>query len=284
MIRWDWYQSTVLVQDPQDSGLVEHLLRAWPLSDWAPAKNLNGYLYGGQIRRGDRTLCHVCWGGQNGVNCKTTSDESPVLADALRTFGKPHMPTRVDACEDWQEEGFFDSVSAALIEFAKDRRLAIDQRGDWERGQARTLYIGSKSSPVYLCLYEKGYEQGGDAPKDWVRLEVRVAPKREHRLAVARWEPLDAFGASWVPDAIQFFGWDDLVKRAVGTVWRQSDTERARSALVKQYGAIMSQWAQDVGSWDALGPAIQAAMSEAEKNSRIGKKPLATGAATLVTS
>jgi hypothetical protein len=87
-----------------------------------------------------------------------------------------------------------------------------------------------------------------------------------------------------VPDAIQFLGWDDLVKRAVGTVWKQSDTDRARSALVKQYGAIMSQWAQDVGSWEALGPAIQAAMSEAEKNSHTGKKALATGAATLVTS
>ena len=176
MARWDWYQSTVLVQDPQDSGLVDVLLKAWPLSDWAPARNLNGYLYGGQIKRGDRMLCHLCWGGQSGVNCKTTSDESPVLAQALREFGKQHLPTRLDACEDWQEEGFFDSVSAALIQFATDNRLSINQQGDWVRGESRTLYVGSKDSPVRLVLYEKGYEQGGDAPRDWVRLEVRIRP------------------------------------------------------------------------------------------------------------
>jgi len=284
MVRWDWYQSTVLVQDPQDSGLVDVLLKAWPLSDWAPARNLNGYLYGGQIKRGDRMLCHLCWGGQTGVNCKTTSDESPVLAQALSDFGKHHLPTRVDACEDWQEEGFFDSVSSALIKFATDNRLSINQQGDWTRGEARTLYLGSKDSPVRLVLYEKGYEQGGDAPKDWVRLEVRIRPKREHRASVALWKPFDAFGASWVSDAIQFLGWDDLIKRSVGTVWKQSDIERARSALVKQYGAILTQWAADAGSWDALGPSIQEAIATAEKNSHVGKKPLASRAATLLTS
>jgi len=256
MARWDWYQSTVLVQDPQSSGLVSALLEAWPLSDWAPAKNLNGYLYGGQIRRGDRTLCHVCWGGQAGVNCKTTSDESPVLAAALRGFGKQHMPTRVDACVDWEEEGFFDSVSAALIQFAQDNRLAINQQGDWVRGEARTLYLGSKDSPVRLVLYEKGYEQGGDAPKDWVRMEVRVRPKREHRAAVATWEPGHAFEAAWVPAAVRVLGWDSLVKRSVGTVWKRSDADRARAALVRQYGAIIASWASEVGSWEALGPAL----------------------------
>lgn len=262
MARWDWYQSTVLVADPQESGLVDALLEAWPLSDWAPARNLNGYLYGGQIRRGDRTLCHVCWGGQTGVNCKSTSDESPTLAAALRAFGKQHMPTRVDTCEDWQEDDLFDSLSAALIQYAQDNRLAINQQGDWVRGEARTLYLGSKDSPVRLVLYEKGYEQGNGAPLNWVRLEVRVRPKREHRVSVASWEPGHAFCAAWVPDALKCIGWDHLEKRSVGTVWKRSDVERARHALLKQYGAIMAQWATELGSWDELGPAINTAINE----------------------
>lgn len=262
MARWDWYQSTVLVADPQESGLVDALLQAWPLSDWAPARNLNGYLYGGQIRRGDRTLCHVCWGGQTGVNCKSTSDESPTLAAALRSFGKQHMPTRVDTCEDWQEDDLFNSLSAALIEYAKENRLAINQQGDWVRGEARTLYLGSKDSPVRLVLYEKGYEQGGGSPLNWVRLEVRVRPKREHRAAVSTWEPGHAFCAAWVPDALQCIGWDHLEKRSVGTVWKRSDVERARYALLKQYGAIMAHWASEVGSWEELGPVISTAITE----------------------
>lgn len=128
--------------------------------------------------------------------------------------------------------------------------------GDWIRGEGRTLYIGSKTSPVQLMIYEKGFEQGGLAPRDWVRLEVKVRPKREHRSAVSRWEPEDAFGASWVPDALKCLGWDHLRKKSVGTVWKQSDAERARRALLKQYGATLAIWAQEVGSWQNLGAAI----------------------------
>lgn len=257
--RFDWYQSTVIVQCPQDSGLVAALLRAWPLSDWAPARNLNGYTHGGAIVRGDRVLCHVCWGGQTGVNCKTTSDESPTLAAALSDFGKAHLPTRIDSCVDWVEEGLFDSMSAFLIDYATTNRLSINQQGDWVRGEGRTLYVGSKDSPVRLVLYEKGYEQGGDAPRDWVRLEVRVRPKREHRAIVARWDASQLFAAGWVHDALEAMGWDDLNARsAVGTVWRKDDEARARAALVRQYGAILARWADEVGDWDSLGGAIRA--------------------------
>lgn len=267
MSRWDWYQSTVLVQDPQDSGLVDVLLRHWPLSDWAPARNLNGYLYGGQIIRGDRTLCHVCWGGNTGVNCKSTSDESPTLAAALLDFGKPHLPTRLDSCVDWQDPDLFDSLTASLIKFAQENRLAISQQGDWVRGEARTLYIGSKDSPVRLVVYEKGYEQGLDAPKDWVRMEARIRPKREHRQAVSLWEPDNAFQASWIRDALECLGWSDLAKLAVGTVWKRSDAERARYSLIKQYGATLASWADELGSWDALSNELAALLGNTAKSS-----------------
>lgn len=264
--RFDWYQSSVLVQCPQSSGLVDVLLRAWPLSDWAPARNLNGYTNGGAIVRGDRVLCHLCWGGQSGVNCKTTSDESPTLANALREFGKSHLPTRIDSCVDWVEVGLFDSLSAALIEYAKANRLSINQQGDWVRNEGRTLYVGSKDSTVRLVLYEKGYEQGGDAPREWVRLEVRIRPKRDHRALVASWNASTVFCAGWVPDALQVLGWGDLDKRtAIGTVWRKSDEERARAALVNQYGAILATWADSVGGWDSLGPVLSSAIEDAKR-------------------
>jgi hypothetical protein len=262
--KFDWYQSTVAVSCPEDSGLVEHLLKAWPFSDWGPAKNLNGYTHGGSITIGGRLLCHLCWGGQLGVNCKTSSDESHVLADALKTFGKTHHPTRVDSCIDWVEEGLFESLAGHLTKFAQDNRLAINQQGDWVRGEARTLYIGSKDSPVRLVIYEKGYEQGGDAPRDWVRMEARIRPKRQHRGMVATWDASTVFTAQWIPEALEVLGWGDLDKRSsVGTVWRKSDEERARAALVKQYGAVLARWADETGSWLDLGPAINAAIDKA---------------------
>ncbi len=261
--RFDWYQTTVLVADPQESGLVACLLKAWPLSDWGPARNLNGYTRGGAIVRGGRVLCHLCWGGQTGVNCKTTSDESPVLAQALKEFGKIHQPTRIDSCVDWREEGLFDSLAAALLEYAQDDRLAINQQGDWVRGEGRTLYIGSKDSPVRLVLYEKGYEQGGDAPRDWVRLEARIRPKQGHRAMVSSWDASMVFCAGWIPNALKVIGWDDLHARAsIGTVWRRSDDERARAALLRQYGAIIESWATEQGGWDGFGAVLRKALEE----------------------
>jgi hypothetical protein len=291
--KFDWYQSTVLVQCPQDSGLVDLLLKAWPMSDWTPGKNLNGYTHGGYILRGERVLCHLCWGGQTGVNCKTTSDESPVLAQALRDFGRSHLPTRVDSCMDWYEEGLFDSLSAELIRYATDNRLGIDQQGDWVRGVGRTLYVGSKHSPVRICFYEKTAEQGTGAPSHWVRLEVRIRPNKQSRVSVASWDAETVFCAGWVPEALKALGWDDLEKRSIGTVWKVSDAHRARAALCRQYAAVMAGWADEVGGWDQLGGALERFVHELKAPGQtVGKADLvqvegpqaSTGSALVTTA
>jgi hypothetical protein len=265
--KFDWYSSTVQASDPQESGLVAALQQAWDLTDWVPAKNRNGYTYGGAIVRGSKTLAHLCWGGNSGISVTTTSSDSPVLVQALRKFsedkGIGHLPTRVDACCDWVESGLFDSLAAHLMQYAIENRLAINQQGDWERGEARTLYIGSKDSPVRLVLYEKGYEQGGDAPRDWVRLEVRVKPKKAHKAAVSAWDAATCFCAGWVPDALKVLDWEGLQKKAVGTVWRQEDAERSRAALLRQYGRVMTLWAEEEGGWSQLGETIGKALQPA---------------------
>lgn len=266
--EFDWYQSTVQVHCPRESGLVDALLEAWPHSDWVIAKNLNGYTHGGAIKRGDRVLCHLCWGGQPGVNCKTTSDESPVLAMALRRFGVAHLPTRIDSRVDWDEEGLYDSMSSHLVQYALDNRLAIKLEGDWVRGEARTLYVGSTTSPVRLVLYEKGYEQGGGASLNWVRLEVRLRPKREHRASVATWSPETVFTAGWVADATRAFGWDDLERRSVGTIRKPSDEMKIRMALATQYGNAICDWADELGDWRLLGEALAGLLVDLAQDKR----------------
>src|SRR5690606_33964078 len=113
-----------------------------------------------------------------------------------------------------------------------------------------------------LVLYEKGYEQGGDAPRDWVRLEVRVRPKKQHRHMVASWRAEICFCAGWVPDALQVLDWDGLQDRAaVGTVWRRSDAERSRAALLRQYASVIRGWKDEVGgSWEDFGAVLGAAL------------------------
>ena len=256
--KWDWYQTSVWVSDPQASGLVDALLRAWPMSDWEPARPLNlVYQYGGAIVRGQVELCRLSWGGQPGVNCKTSSSESGTLQRAIARFGQPHAPTRLDACVDWVEPGLFESVSNALRQFALSKRLSISMMGDWERNEGRSLYLGGKTSIVQVCLYEKGAEQrakgASGAPKDWVRLEVRLGNmKRKDRDKLADWaDPALVFGVGWMAEACKAIGFEELKHHALGTVWRRSDEERAFHALVHQYGPLLKRMAQASNEgWD----------------------------------
>lgn len=261
MGKFDWYQTTVRVSNPQDSGLVDAILAAYPLTDYAPCSAQNGYSFGGQFVRGSSVVCRLSWGGQPGVNVTATSDNAPALAEALRGLRIAHSPTRIDTAIDWDEEGLFESMSGGLIAFAQERRLSIMQVGDWIRGEGRTLYIGSKDSAVRLVLYEKGFEQGCTHRPWWVRLEARIRPKGESRAVAMTFEPMDVFSCGWLSEALDALNFEhDLSKRAIGTIWRRSDTERARAALLKQYGAIMANWAEESGGWSAWGAVVGAAV------------------------
>jgi hypothetical protein len=263
MGKFDWYQTTVRTGNPQESGLVDAILRAYPLTDYAPCAGQNGYSFGGQFVRGSSVVCRLSWGGQPGVNVMATSDNSPALADALRGLRIAHTPTRIDTAIDWEEPGLFESLSSGLIEFAKTKRLAIMQVGDWVRGESRTLYVGSKDSPVRLVLYEKGFEQGCTHRPDWVRLEARIRPKGDSRAQAMTFTPMDVFSCGWLTEALDSINYDHgLSKRAIGTLWRKSDTERARAALLKQYGAIMQQWADESGGWSSFGEIVGDLLTE----------------------
>lgn len=253
--KWDWYQSTVWMKNPH-SGLVQALLAAWPLSDWCAAAPLNRvYQYGGVIKRGNQELCRLSWGGQPGINCKTSSSDSGTLQKALRGFD--HSPTRLDACLDWTEEGLFDSLSNALRQFGLKKRIKLGFAGDWERNVGRTLYLGGKQSIVQICLYEKGAEQRAKgvagAPLDWVRLEVRVGNmKRRQRDRIAHWDHAsNLFSVGWMPEACEAIGLEALESISLGTSYSKSTDERAFLALLNQYGPLLKRLAgESSDGWD----------------------------------
>lgn len=254
MAKFDWYQTTVKTSNPQESGLVDAILSAYPLTDYAPCSPQNGYSFGGKFMRGSSLVCRLSWGGQPGVNVTATSDNAPALSEALRSLHIAHSPTRIDTAIDWEEAGLFESLAGGLVAFAQERRLSIMQVGDWINGKGRTLYLGSKDSVVRLVLYEKGFEQGCTHRPNWVRLEARIRPKGDSRAHAMLFDPMDVFACGWLSDALDAINFDHgLSKRSIGTLWRKSDTERARAALLKQYGAIMTAWADELGGWPELG-------------------------------
>lgn len=239
MPKFDWYECTYFGANPLE--IIRAIERAHPFALIEPDVAKYGYRVGQVFKHGGEAMVRIWWEGNDGVHVSATSGNAHVLAPLLRAQGV-HFVTRLDACEDWIEHGLFDRMAAGLIDYAVANRIVITQQGDWVRGQARTLYLGSKQSAVRLVLYEKGYEQG--ANPDWVRLEVRVRPKgRIAREAVSKWSPAEAFGAArWVVEALKGIGWDHLQAHSIGSVYRPSNDERARRALRKQYGAIIARW------------------------------------------
>lgn len=250
MAEFDWYAATVRGGDPGE--VVAELVRGLDLVDARPGKPMHGFEDGAEIVRGDRVLARVWWGGNPGVHIQATGENAREVSPVVRTKFPSHRVSRVDACTDWVQGGLFDQVAAKLIGYATANGISINQQGDWCRGEARTLYLGSKHSPVRVVLYEKGYESGGDL--NWVRLEVRVRPKGDARAMVALWEPRDCYSASpWLVEALSVIGWEELEPQSVGTVWRPSDAERARAAMLRQYGATLRGLAVEVGGWQQLG-------------------------------
>lgn len=127
----------------------------------------------------------------------TESYDAPALYETLcQNFAGKWLPSRLDPALDIHQDDAFDLVSPMLLEFAKSRGVTIDQRGDWERGHGRTLYLYSRESAFYVRLYEYRAHHGYGPP---CRLEVEIKLKAKHRerlATLAPWEMLSLCPAS----------------------------------------------------------------------------------------
>lgn len=269
---FDWYQASVHGFEPDQ--VVGAFLRADPVLSARPGRPKNGYDFGADLVAGDVVRLRVWWGGNAGVHVIATGGDSPWAAGVLRA-SFPHECTRVDSCVDWDEPGLFDDLAANLIAYAKSHRIAINQQGDWVRGMARTLYLGSPSSDLRLVVYEKGYQVGGSP--HWVRLEVRAKPgNKAARASLASASPGDVLGLGWFRGCLaECLGWVDLVGSSMCRRHRKTDAERSRIALTKQYEKVLSAWALEAGGWDRLGDAMRSFIFErAEREAEIALREM----------
>jgi DNA relaxase NicK len=145
----------------------------------------------------ERRLALVMWDGKRKPHVfaeGTESYDSPVLWNALRErCAGLWTPSRIDPALDFEDPDWFDVLSAALIDIAQRRRMELNHKGDWTRGKARTLYVGSRESGFYIRLYEYRDHHGyGPA----VRLEVEIKLKPEHRAKLAAAMPDELLGLS----------------------------------------------------------------------------------------
>lgn len=241
--------------------VVRDLKKFFDQSDSEPAKPHNGYEYSREIVRGGTKLASVEWGGNTGSNTKVTVTGSSHPHDfasfAQQAWLSSYYVQRADVAIDFDEERAFEILQTLGKNVAEEHGLKIDQRGDWERGIGRTLYIGSRQSPYYLRIYEKGHEQRQkgyipDASVDWVRVEFEIKPKSKMiRKYSAGMSPEGLLGGSqWVSDFVQCITSSEIKRfTGMGTIKKKTDNEVAVRYMAKAYNKRIQALVDDLGGW-----------------------------------
>lgn len=244
-------------------------------------KGQNGYLRSFEFKaidmdtgELDQTVCTFLFNSHNASpSLRASGNTAGMLAQIMRmdSFPYSHHVTRADIAFDTVDASF-DELHDYLKDYALRKRLKTTYYGDYDRKEkGRTYYIGSRDSEVYLRIYEKGLEQRQkgwvDAPKDWVRIEFEIKPRKEVRQEASAFDHFDFVRLSrWALEFMELFGFEGehIAKRV----------EERRTTLMKLRAfALMrsADWYAEIlreecgGSFEALGRLIGEAVKEREE-------------------
>lgn len=259
-MRFDWYAATFHgIENPMVVlGSLRELL---PVAEVRESRGLHGYRQRFQLLSGSGDeLASVMCGGIEHPHAWASGPDTPAFVDAVRTAFPRHRVTRMDAAEDFDIEGSYDTLRGVCKQVRertgiKGREIVPDQPED-----GRTYYLGSPKSPARCRLYEKGLQERartiGDPEAispDWSRLEAQVRPQKDSRETAAAATPEQAWGyAQWLQTlAAEAMTLD--IPRVKGRVWQASDDERALAFMVSQYAGHLERMRRDLGDWACVG-------------------------------
>lgn len=240
-MRFDYYTASIDAKPDHVIGLIASKI---DLSDIEPASPKNGFERAYNIVRGGDVHARIQYGGPsvgNRVWVSASGDRSPEFAAMVREEYPDHLLLRADVAIDYCESGAWDSLSALALETADSFGIKVKHLGDFHRQEdGRTLYIGSRQSPVMHRLYEKGKAENTNP--DWVRAELELKPKTVSSRAIyAKCDPEQMwFASKWSQHFLTTLtGAVGIQPAPPGTVRAKTDRERALEHLAKQYGRIL---------------------------------------------
>lgn len=261
-MRFDAYSATIQADGPSVVATLAERLEAVPTGT---GKGLHGYTECIELRTDQGVACRVLVGGSNSwPHAYVQGEPTAEFVTAVRSaFPDRHWVTRADSAEDFDAPDAWDLLLDQCLGMAQERGLRIDQQGDWITGEyGRTFYVGSRKSPVFTRLYEKGKQQrslaatpaaAASISPDWVRLEMQVRPEKQARYQAATATPQDLWGYSpWGKLlAERCFGLE--VPRVEMHAWREGDDRRAIAWMLRQYGPHLERLQERLGTWEELG-------------------------------
>ncbi len=254
-MRFDWYSGT-----PRDrpervlDALVSLLSSSVEGFEITRHPGTQGYEFEDRMIDGLGTrVFGLLHGGHNSVpHVRSSGIYSPLAASALRQAYPDHTVSRADVAIDFCGPSAWNILrqSCELVATGRNLKWAVlgDDRPEGVRdpSQGRTLYVGSRQSPVFIRCYEKGlheaskgisYGPDGLPPSpDWVRVECEVKPpNRLAKARAARLSPEQFWGCSPGSRAILSRILSVDVERITMTEHRKPDYERALLHAAVQY-------------------------------------------------
>ncbi len=163
-------------------------------------------------------------------------DPNAILQLVEQIYCRGFHATRLDLAVDWvgQDVDLYNHALASCqaSELCKLRSFRLGSEYTREQeAKGLLLYLGKRSSPVYIRIYDKGLETGSAPAGVWERFEVEL---KEDRATTVMMAFLDA-GDQWV---------DELWARMIGAVdFRVNNgrTELHRRPRVAWWGSLIGR-------------------------------------------
>lgn len=201
----------------------------------------------------------VSWGGRRDhlVMLEASGERTPVVVQGVREAYPGHRCTRVDSCEDFESDGVWERLLAAVLGVKAKHGLYGPKAGDWDFPElGRTQYLGAPSSAVRVRLYEKGKEPDMRHLQrpDWCRLEIQVRPQKEAKTTYSTATAESVWGASpYTRELAERLLQARVEALAAAGGRRLPNRERALRFMCRQYAVAMTGAASDLGGWDVFG-------------------------------
>jgi hypothetical protein len=280
---FDWYAASVEIEDLEHFVNIAKAYFVCSIEDCTPQPPYEKAI---RFFNPDETIFKMNFGGHNErpflVSSGATSGH---FAQFLREHYSEHFVSRFDTALDFDEEGAFDYLLELFKMTKEEHNLKIRYVGDWSSevvdgkivytGKGgRTVYLGSRTSPVFFRMYEKGKEQrekliDSNASLDWCRLELEVKPhKRHNKLKASKLNPKDAYSCSRAAIFMSnYLGENDTPLVKMGTVWKKKDDLDATLAhMLHQYGNTIERVIEERlgGNYNQLGLFLLSEMDSAK--------------------
>lgn len=268
---FDWYQATVFADTVHIDPEPEIAVLATELGSVSrdDARGMHGFSTTTILRAAEgEVLARILHGGQAWASIQGSGAVSGRVAEVLRTHMPDHWVTRADSAMDWNGEKAWKKLKRVALKVADQRNLTVSYEGDWHRGiEGRTLYVGSRKSPVFMRCYEKGIKEGPEHDQTWVRTELVVRPQKQSRLRAVLMEPEEFWGMSiWAKEMyakLTSTGVDRVVMRHS----MPGDDARALDVLCSQYANVLIRKRQRMKTDEDFGAYILSKCNQARLDS-----------------